>query len=217
MTETMQAPTEAQPGTVEHALLGFAEVALRGQASPIPTDPEALGWQLIATRLAVTAARLMVELNKAAPERAAQAANRDAGSLVGGMHPVAATARVIDHVLEITAEPVRRVPGGGGLAPSAAGWPAQRPIRITTRELQVLRGAANGGTNAVIGLDLSLSEETVKTYMRSVLRKLRTRDRAQAVAVGMCLGVLSADDIRIPQAATPIWSVATATTRRGHS
>jgi DNA-binding NarL/FixJ family response regulator len=72
---------------------------------------------------------------------------------------------------------------------------------LTTRERQALVLAANGNTNRAIGRALGIGEETVKTRMQAVLRKLRVNDRAQAVAVSLAIGVLSVDDIDIPRAA----------------
>ncbi|MFF8422864.1 LuxR C-terminal-related transcriptional regulator [Streptomyces sp. NPDC015680] len=89
-------------------------------------------------------------------------------------------------------------PVGGG--PAGSQDTDTAPVEyLTRRELQVLRLAANGHTNRVIGRRLGTYEETVKSQMRSILRKFRAVDRAQAVAVGMCLGLITAADIRIPK------------------
>lgn len=53
--------------------------------------------------------------------------------------------------------------------------------RISARELDVVRLIAQGQTNAEIATRLYLSETTVKTHVRSILRKLRLRDRVQIV------------------------------------
>jgi DNA-binding NarL/FixJ family response regulator len=67
----------------------------------------------------------------------------------------------------------------------------RRHVSLTERELQVLRGMAEGKSNAEIGRDLFVSEDTVKTHARRLFRKLRARDRAHAVAVGFRSGTLS--------------------------
>ncbi|MGV9278112.1 response regulator transcription factor [Streptomyces griseosporeus] len=72
---------------------------------------------------------------------------------------------------------------------------------LTSREREALVLAANGKTNAAIARALGLSEETVKSRMQVIRRKLRVSDRAQAVAVALRLGVLSMDDIAIPPGA----------------
>ncbi len=95
--------------------------------------------------------------------------------------------------------------GGAGvpqpLPPSAADmtvdWdgvtesePAPPPVDLTKREVQVLIGMSNGHSNAQIGQELFLSEDTVKTHARRLFRKLGASDRAQAVAIGLRRGII---------------------------
>lgn len=61
---------------------------------------------------------------------------------------------------------------------------------LTKRELEVLAGMSNGHSNARIGADLFLSEDTVKTHARRLFRKLGAADRAQAVAIGLRAGII---------------------------
>lgn len=71
------------------------------------------------------------------------------------------------------------------VCPGQAGeLPRQRvsPRGLTEREMQVLRGMSQGKSNAEIGRDLFVSEDTVKTHARRLFRKLGARDRAHAVA-----------------------------------
>jgi DNA-binding NarL/FixJ family response regulator len=72
---------------------------------------------------------------------------------------------------------------------------------LTARERQALLLAANGHTNRAIGRLLGIGEETVKTRMQSVLRKLRVNDRTQAATVALRLGVLRMDEIDVPDGA----------------
>ncbi|HEY2791559.1 MAG TPA: DNA-binding response regulator [Micromonosporaceae bacterium] len=71
--------------------------------------------------------------------------------------------------------------------PRAAGG---RTPNLTERELQVLRGMSDGKSNAEIGRELFVSEDTVKTHARRLFRKLGARDRAHAVASGFRLGLV---------------------------
>jgi DNA-binding NarL/FixJ family response regulator len=98
-------------------------------------------------------------------------------------------------------------PVGGGPAvspPPVRGFP-RRPgdprTYLTGRQVQVLRLAANGNTNRAIGSVLGIAEESVKSQMQLIFRKLRVNDRAQAVAVALRLEVLSLEDVVVPEGA----------------
>ena len=54
---------------------------------------------------------------------------------------------------------------------------------LRPRERQVLESLLDGRTNREIAGNLHLGEETVKTHLRSLYRKLGARDRAQAIAI----------------------------------
>lgn len=84
-------------------------------------------------------------------------------------------------------------PGAGpdGAQPSDGRVTALRRIGLTERELQVLRGMAEGKSNGEIGRDLFVSEDTVKTHARRLFRKLGARDRAHAVATGFRTGLVA--------------------------
>jgi DNA-binding NarL/FixJ family response regulator len=90
-----------------------------------------------------------------------------------------------------TGRPMVAWPGneaGVGVADAA---PAGRRLTLTERELQVLRGMADGKSNAEIGRELFVSEDTVKTHARRLFRKLGARDRAHAVAAGFRAGLVA--------------------------
>jgi DNA-binding NarL/FixJ family response regulator len=61
---------------------------------------------------------------------------------------------------------------------------------LTERELEVLKLLARGLSNTELAQQLFLSETTVKTHVSSVFRKLRLRDRAQAVVLAYELGLI---------------------------
>jgi two-component system, NarL family, nitrate/nitrite response regulator NarL len=61
---------------------------------------------------------------------------------------------------------------------------------LTKREIEVLSGMSYGRSNAQIGQELFLSEDTVKTHARRLFRKLGAKDRAQAVAIGLRRGLI---------------------------
>jgi DNA-binding NarL/FixJ family response regulator len=81
--------------------------------------------------------------------------------------------------------------GGPATAGQANAGPGTRRLSLTERELQVLRRMADGKSNAEIGRELYVSEDTVKTHARRLFRKLGARDRAHAVAAAFRQGLVS--------------------------
>ena len=61
---------------------------------------------------------------------------------------------------------------------------------LTPRETDVLRLVARGNANKAIADQLSLTEETVKSHIRSILAKLSANDRTHAVAIGLKRGII---------------------------
>jgi two-component system nitrate/nitrite response regulator NarL len=82
---------------------------------------------------------------------------------------------------------------GAPVAPEAASARSRggSGAELTRRELEVLSGMSHGRSNAQIGADLFLSEDTVKTHARRLFRKLGAADRAQAVAIGLRTGLIN--------------------------
>ena len=69
--------------------------------------------------------------------------------------------------------------------------PERPPVALSAREMQVLTGMSQGKSNAQIGRELYLSEDTIKTHARRLFRKLGAKDRAEAVATGFRRGMMS--------------------------
>lgn len=63
--------------------------------------------------------------------------------------------------------------------------------KLSARELEVLRLAANGSSNRVIGEALNISEPTVKTHMSAILVKLGASDRTHAVTLAVKRGYIT--------------------------
>ncbi len=77
-----------------------------------------------------------------------------------------------------------------GLGRTADEPPAGLDRPLTARELDALSHVALGCTNAEVAQRLSLSQETVKAYLRSAGQKLGTRTRFEAVTRARSLGLL---------------------------
>jgi NarL family two-component system response regulator LiaR len=76
--------------------------------------------------------------------------------------------------------------GGGPLA------------RLSARERDVLTELARGRSNREIARALSLGEQTVKSYVSSILTKLDLRDRTQAAIFGLQQGLVAPRDVLPP-------------------
>jgi DNA-binding CsgD family transcriptional regulator len=100
-------------------------------------------------------------------------------------------------------------PQGGGPAPflNLRTYPnlvraeGQPRAYITTRERETLLLAANGHTNRSIAHAMGLKEDTVKTRMIKVRKKLRAADRTHAVAIALAMGLLAPGDVAVPEGA----------------
>ncbi len=128
--------------------------------------------------------------------------------------------RSLVHALEAesTTEPSRARPGSGAtserpatIGPAARGLPTgagtsadpgligevavrtavQMQLGISRRELQVLGGISQGLSNADIGRELYLSDNTVKCHARRLFGKLGVHERAHAVALAYRSGLLT--------------------------
>ncbi|PXY35246.1 helix-turn-helix transcriptional regulator [Prauserella coralliicola] len=132
---------------------------------------------------AVSAGAHGVLLRSAEPRRLAEAIRR-----------AHVDRRYIDPSLAaLTARPKRQPPTTNGQAMSAAHRP-QMPL--SRREYQVLQLVAEGLENSAIAKVLFLSVETVRTHVKSILRKLSAKDRTHAVTTAFRSGILiaKADD-----------------------
>jgi DNA-binding NarL/FixJ family response regulator len=74
--------------------------------------------------------------------------------------------------------------GGGRI------WPGSQ-LGLSQRESEVLSLLVDGLSNRLIAAQLVVGEETVKTHLRSIYRKLGVNDRAQAIATALRQGMFT--------------------------
>ena len=63
--------------------------------------------------------------------------------------------------------------------------------RLTPRESALLELVVSGMTNKAIAQEMSISENTVKYYMKSILQKLGARNRTEAATLALREGLIS--------------------------
>jgi DNA-binding NarL/FixJ family response regulator len=61
---------------------------------------------------------------------------------------------------------------------------------LSEREIEVLSLIARGNSNKLIAAELSISEDTAKGHVKSILSKLGVNDRTHAVTVGLKRGII---------------------------
>jgi DNA-binding NarL/FixJ family response regulator len=99
------------------------------------------------------------------------------------------------------AQPVADAPGeapapmtsANGAVAAAVGGPVRAvpaDCPLTPRELEVLRAAAEGHTNARIGRQLWVTEQTVKFHLSNIYRKLGVSNRTEASRYALVNGLI---------------------------
>jgi ATP/maltotriose-dependent transcriptional regulator MalT len=61
---------------------------------------------------------------------------------------------------------------------------------ISDRELEVLNLIQNGYSNSQIGKHLFLSENTIKTHIKHIYKKMSVSNRREAIEKGILWGIL---------------------------
>jgi NarL family two-component system response regulator LiaR len=68
--------------------------------------------------------------------------------------------------------------------------------KLSVRELEVLKLAAQGRSNNDIAEALNINQRTVKGYLTEIFSKLRVGSRTEAVITGLRAGYISIDDLQ---------------------
>jgi DNA-binding NarL/FixJ family response regulator len=87
---------------------------------------------------------------------------------------------------------IRTVAAGQSLIPaefSKLGESATQTA-LSERELQVLQHIANGRSNAEIGQILQIGEDTIRSHVKSILKKLDAMGRTEAIAIAAERGLI---------------------------
>ena len=90
----------------------------------------------------------------------------------------------------VTGRPMVAWPGNETQVGVADPAPAGRRLTLTERELQVLRGMADGKSNAEIGRELFLAEGTVKAHVAALLDRLGVANRVGAAVAAHRAGLV---------------------------
>jgi DNA-binding NarL/FixJ family response regulator len=61
--------------------------------------------------------------------------------------------------------------------------------KLTSRELQVLKGLTEGKSNKEIARDLDITEPTIKLHMKTLYRKVGAANRTQAALIARGAGL----------------------------
>lgn len=88
---------------------------------------------------------------------------------------------------------IRAVHAGGRWVPSDIAVDIARHAgdeMLTDREVEVVRHIAQGHSNREVGALLSVTEDTIKARVKSILLKLNARDRTHAVTIALKRGLL---------------------------
>ncbi|MGZ4269340.1 MAG: helix-turn-helix transcriptional regulator [Solirubrobacteraceae bacterium] len=165
-----------------------AEQALR-EAEPdfvvidANADPDRALERLRGVRDELPDALAIVVTARADPGLLAEVAELGAIGCVGGTSLLA-------QLNALLAEPAPRESGRGHVAvatidghrqePRPRAVPAAPACPLTARELEILRAVAKGHTNARIGRELWVTEQTVKFHLSKVYRKLGVANRTEA-------------------------------------
>src|SRR5256884_6939896 len=68
-------------------------------------------------------------------------------------------------------------------------------VTLTSREMQILRGAAKGHTTKRLAKDLGLAAPSVESHLHNIFKKLGAGNRGEAVSLALKLGLITLADL----------------------
>ncbi|HYN87771.1 MAG TPA: response regulator transcription factor [Ardenticatenaceae bacterium] len=113
----------------------------------------------------------------------------DVARLVGAVRAVAVGETILEPELaQRVLQEFRRMTTGGSLPGGMTS--------LDDREIDILRGVAQGWTNQTIGERLGLSEKTIKNQLSVIFQKLHIENRTQAAIYALRRGVVTLDELQ---------------------
>jgi DNA-binding NarL/FixJ family response regulator len=97
--------------------------------------------------------------------------------------------------LRVLREAVRGVRPLEAVAVATGSLGPSRQLRLTARQLDVLRLVGQGSTTEEVGRQLGISPKTVAHHKQCVFRKLGVQNQAHAVSIAMRSGLLNANQM----------------------
>jgi two-component system, NarL family, response regulator YdfI len=73
--------------------------------------------------------------------------------------------------------------------------PRTGSVSLTSREMQILRGAAKGHTTKRLAKDLGLRSPSVETHLRNIYKKLGASNKGEAVSAALRAGIIAVGDV----------------------
>lgn len=142
---------------------------------------------------------MLVELRRSCPQvrSVVLTTYRSDEDVFGAMKAGAMAYILKSSSLEQVTQAIRKVHAGErSIPPHIANQLAQRLGRnpLSVRELEILRLVAHGRKNFEIADELSISENTVRNHVVSLMGKLGVRDRTEATAVALQQGLVRLEE-----------------------
>lgn len=185
---------ESEP---DMTVVGMAGSSLEAIQKVPPLSPDILLTDL--RMPGMSGVDMLLELRRHSPElRAVVLTTYHSDEDVFGAIRAGAKAYILkSSSLEDVTEAIRKVHAGESvIPPHIAHQLAERVSRqpLSAREMEILRMVARGMKNHEIAMQLSISSNTVRNHVVSLLEKLNVRDRTEATAIAVQQGLVRLDE-----------------------